>query len=121
MDQIQGQITGRKVIDGRALARWCSRASQFTRICIGAAIKNGELNPAHFTTAQIAKLVRVKARDINAVAALPPEQRALANGKRRNEQVMTDATLDELVVHVGVGKVMAALDRLTKPAVIAAE
>jgi hypothetical protein len=42
------------------LAGWCVRASQFTRICIGAAIKNGELSVIDHTTAQIAKLLRVK-------------------------------------------------------------
>jgi hypothetical protein len=118
MQEIQTQVTGRK-IGGKELASWCSRASVFTRICIGAAIKSGELQVIDFTAAQAARLTRVKTREVNTVAALPPEQRALANGKSRNGQLMTDAMLDELVVHVGVGKVMAALDRATKPHVVA--
>jgi hypothetical protein len=52
---------------------------------------------------------------------LPSEQRALANGKRRNGQAMTDAMLDQLVRHVGAGKLLSAIDRCTAPTAIAAE
>jgi len=71
MHEVQAQVTGRK-IEGRELAKWCASASQFTRICIGAALKNGELALIDLTPAQIAKLARVKTRDTTRSPACRP-------------------------------------------------
>ena len=112
MHEVQAQVTGRK-IEGRELAKWCASASQFTRICIGAALKNGELALIDLTPAQIAKLARVKTRDINAVASLPPDQRGARVALRKSGRFMTNAALDQFIARVGVGN--AALDRATMP------
>jgi hypothetical protein len=111
-----------KMMPGREVAAWVARASMLTKLCVGAAIVNGEVKITDHTVTQVARMIGVKTAQLKAVAALSSEQRAGLSTKRRVTGArLSDSTIDELIIQVGPLRMMAALDRATAPHTVAAE
>jgi hypothetical protein len=109
--------TGKKRITGKEVSAWLAHASPLTKLCVAAAIAAGEVEVADPTIPQIARIVGVKSKQVRAMMALPPEQRAALTTRRRVNGVgrFSDQVVDDLVDKIGANRLWAALDRATLP------
>jgi hypothetical protein len=110
-----------KRISGRELAAWTGRASMLTKLCVGAALADGEVEVSNLTVTQIARMLGLKSRQLRSIAQLTPEQRGALTGRRRlnGVQRFSNEMIDEFVDKVGANRLWAALDRATAPHIVA--
>jgi hypothetical protein len=122
-DITHNTLPSKKRLTGRELAAWTGHASVLTKLCVGAALADGQVEVTNLTVTQIARMLGVNSKQIKAVAGLTPEQRAALTDKRRLNvaQRLSNDMLDEFVDRVGANRLWAALDRATAPMRIAAE
>jgi hypothetical protein len=109
-------LPSKKRLTGRDLAAWTGRASMLTKLCVGAALADGEVEVSNPTVTQVARMLGLKSRQLRSIAQLPPEQRAALTAQRLSNEM-----LDRIVDSVGANRLWAALDRATAPTRVAAE
>ena len=121
--EVNNGYPSKKRLTGREFAAWTGHASVLTKLCVGAALADGQVEVTNLTVTQIARMLGVKSKQIKAIAELTPEQRAGLTDKRRlyGAQRLSNDMLDEFVDKVGAGRVWAAIDRVTAPTRVAAE
>jgi hypothetical protein len=114
-------LSRKPTITGREMAAWSSGASLVTKLAIGAAWANGEIEVIDPTITQIARVLGVQSKQIRTIATLSPDKRAALTSRPHGPRgdaagSLSNVMLDDLVKQVGAGRLMDAIDRATRPA-----
>ena len=110
-------------IDGHRLSRRLQRGLSATfRALIAYELESGGAKLHHLTRKQSVTLVGANSGYVGTVSRLTPHEREqVANGilslAAIHNQPPTDVDIDRIVTRIGLDRVMAALDRLTRPIV----
>jgi hypothetical protein len=108
-------------ISGRKLARWlrAGKLSALDRARLAVALQTGRARLIKLTCMQARQLTGATHYDVAAMRRAP---RPPVNGNGRRvlyRRHLGDVEVDRIVAELGASRVMAALDRATKPAVAA--
>jgi hypothetical protein len=120
--QVNGGGSPVKIVLGRRLARRLKGITPDFRALLAHEMVAGEVVLRDLTQAQASALVQVSLPYVSTVSRASPEQREDVKRRRLSISALynkrrepTDAKLDRLIARFGVDRVMAALDRATKP------
>ena len=117
-----------QVLSGRELDREVRTATPTKRALLAADVEAGRLLVERPTARQARLITGSSPCYLYAARLLSPMERAAVRtgraslaAKARERRQLTDSKLDQLVSQLGAERVMAALDRVTRPMAIAAE
>jgi hypothetical protein len=124
--QCQTAVVGFITLTGRQLARSARQLNPTARAVLSEQLRAGSVQVMKLTAGQARRLSGASFGYANALhRATRQEWDDVVSGRRKLADLvnkpMSDAALDKLIIKLGPGRVMAALDRHTSPSLVAAE